>query len=129
MRLAIVTCPPRPPVSYSLSGVALAESSTVQEVALPSSNILTVYPIFEMFRGFTLFYYFFLPHEEVGHLQSFWPSYMSFLYSFPSRLSVRFRGEATSILSALHLFCKNRLDCRPVLRSTLVISVEPLFIM
>jgi hypothetical protein len=51
----------------------------VQEVALRSSNILTVYPIFEMFRGFTLFYYFFLPHEEVGHLQSFWPSYMSFL--------------------------------------------------
>jgi hypothetical protein len=39
-----------------------------------------VYPIFEMFCGFTLFYYyFFLPHEEVGHLRSLWPSYMSFL--------------------------------------------------
>jgi hypothetical protein len=88
-----------------------------------------VYPIFEMFCGFTLFYYyFFLPHEEVGHLRSLWPSYMSFLIL--SHLVFQCAsGEKPLRSSALHLFCKNRLDCRPVLRSTLVISVEPLFIM
>jgi hypothetical protein len=102
----------------------------VQEVALRASNILTVYPVFEMFRGFALFYFFFLPHEEeVDHLRSLWPSYMSFLILSHHIFQCASGEKPLSILSALHLFCKNRLDCRPALRSTLVISVEPLFIM
>ena len=69
----------------------------MQEVALRASNILMVYPILEMFRGFALLLlFFFLPHEEeVDHLPITLALLYVFPYSFPSRLSVRFRGEAT----------------------------------
>jgi hypothetical protein len=96
---------------------------------------LCVLPIFSRCIPFLkcsaalLFSIFFSPHEEVDHLRSLWPSYMSFLILSHLIFQCASGEKPLSILSALHLFCKNRLDCRPALRSTLVISVEPLFIM